>query len=141
MLGDKSPRINFFKELGWVDPFNEISEGFKVQMMTKQLKFNFQGKMKDIISDKAKRKEVLKLMNKKRKSKKSKKKMSKWDWENMDEETFEYINNITNNLKDIRQVYAMAIPSDRLMFNLMRACIGIKVSSDLWFNSVSADIN
>lgn len=51
----------------------------------------------------------------------------------IDHDTFHYVDTIADNLEHIRHVYALAIPSDLLMFNIMRACVGIKDKKDLWF--------
>ena len=51
----------------------------------------------------------------------------------IDHDTYCYLDSIPDNLGDIRHVYALAIPSDLLMFNIMRACVGIKDIKDLWF--------
>ena len=40
---------------------------------------------------------------------------------------------MADDLSQIRSVYCMALPSDQLMFNIMRALIGIKERKDLWF--------
>ena len=54
----------------------------------------------------------------------------------IDKDTFHYVDNIAENLQDIRPVYALAIPSDLLLFNIMRACIGVEDVKDLWFYEV-----
>lgn len=46
--------------------------------------------------------------------------------ENVDHETFHYMEEIADNLEEVRKVHSLAIPSDLLIFNLMRACVGIK---------------
>ena len=59
-------------------------------------------------------------------------------WENeahKDEKTIDFINNLDDELKEVRSIYALALPSDMLMFNIMRACIGIKDVKELWFKS------
>ena len=55
------------------------------------------------------------------------------DTANIDIETYEYVDNILDNLKDMRKIYSLAIPSDQIMFNVMRACVGITNIRYLWF--------
>ena len=38
----------------------------------------------------------------------------------------------------MKSVYALALPSDQLMFTIMRACIGVKKIDELWFLSAYA---
>lgn len=54
----------------------------------------------------------------------------------IDEETYNYVDNIADNLKEIRQIHSLALPSDMLLFNIMRACVGIVDIKDLWFYEV-----
>ena len=35
--------------------------------------------------------------------------------------------------ESIRNIYALALPSDQMMFNIMRSCIGLTQIEDLWF--------
>ena len=50
----------------------------------------------------------------------------------MDHDTFHYLDTIADDMNNIRHIYALALPSDLMMFNMMRACVGIKDINDLW---------
>ena len=51
----------------------------------------------------------------------------------VDDETFDFVSSIADNLHDIRYVYVLGLPSDQMLFNMMRACVGITDIKDLWF--------
>ena len=53
--------------------------------------------------------------------------------QNIDHEAFNYVDNITGNLANLRYICFFALPSDFLLFNMMRACVGITNVRDLWF--------
>ena len=61
-------------------------------------------------------------------------KMETWkDNSKVDQEAFDYVGQMGDDLENIRSIYALALPSDQLMFNIIRACIGIDNTEDLWF--------
>ena len=51
---------------------------------------------------------------------------------NAADEFKKYIENMDEDLKNVKPVYALALPNKMLMFKLMRACIGVDVPQDLW---------
>ena len=52
--------------------------------------------------------------------------------QDMDQTTQQYVSDMADNIDDVRSVYCMALPSDQLMFNIMRACIGVEDVRDLF---------
>ena len=51
----------------------------------------------------------------------------------IDEDVYDYVSTIGDNPENVRSIYAFALPSDQLMFNIMRASIGVDRVEDLWF--------
>lgn len=116
-------RIHEFKELGWIDPFAPVpklpSEQVEPGLKREGTKKGFGSSAKKATDMPAK------LLRKNTKNLPEK--------THTDENAFDYVNSMVDDLDNIRSIYALALPSEQLMFNMMRACVGATEIEDLWF--------
>ena len=123
-------RIQKFNELGWADPFSKGKREYSD---------SDDSSISDHESDE-------KLIESKPKQKGQKKhdgtiKINKeilrvWKQKGqLNEHERKQIDKLLENAKKVRSVYVLALPSEQLMFNIIRACVGVTEIKDLWFNS------
>ena len=53
----------------------------------------------------------------------------------------EYMTQLVENPDKVKYVYSIALPSEVLMFKMMRASVGVKKVSELWFFMGHASYN
>ena len=122
-MAKKSGRIMAFKEVGWTDPFKKVVEEKKkvpVKMDSSTILMKLDEKFMNALGAK-----------KKKKGKAPEETPTYYD-----HKTIHYINKYGTGETFSKPLYALGLPSDMLMFNIMRACMGVRRIEDLWFQSI-----